>query len=279
MARIVIDDEFWVMVQSVAAMTGDYDKTVSQALRLIQLSQQRYKSGKIITKSEYEAYGFFKQFIGLLIVEIEPGSYQYVYAETEFKWLLDRQEAGRRGGLAKNDGKKQASAEREKRRRANNLVNLAVKAGTITRPLECEQCNMSANRIEGHHDDYEKPLEVRWLCRECHDIEHQREINRLRTSIAQAPTSNQKPITITTGSKEPYSALAQKVLIGIKKFGPGDSEPLKKYLGESLYLVASKAAGGFYEIRRMPTNDFTIKNLATLLRDSDARIQQTKEQE
>jgi hypothetical protein len=33
-------------------------------------------------------------------------------------------------------------------------------------PQPCEVCG--ATKVEKHHPDYSKPLEVRWLCREHH---------------------------------------------------------------------------------------------------------------
>lgn len=49
---------------------------------------------------------------------------------------------------------------------ARCAVARAVKAGTLRRPDGCEWCG-GAN-VEAHHEDYSKPLEVLWLCRQCH---------------------------------------------------------------------------------------------------------------
>lgn len=37
-------------------------------------------------------------------------------------------------------------------------------------PQPCEVCGETV--VDGHHDDYEKPLEVRWLCRSHHKLHH-----------------------------------------------------------------------------------------------------------
>ncbi len=53
------------------------------------------------------------------------------------------------------------------RARANEAIKRAVKSGRINRPVTCQKCGVSG-KIEGHHPDYSKPLEVKWLCTKCH---------------------------------------------------------------------------------------------------------------
>ena len=55
---------------------------------------------------------------------------------------------------------------------AHSAVNNAVRDGRLIKPAECSQCGDMA-KIHGHHDDYSKPLEVRWLCAVCHSAWHQ----------------------------------------------------------------------------------------------------------
>jgi hypothetical protein len=47
------------------------------------------------------------------------------------------------------------------RSRAQRLSWLAIKSGKLQRQ-PCEVCG--ATKVHGHHDDYTKPLDVRWLC-------------------------------------------------------------------------------------------------------------------
>lgn len=63
-------------------------------------------------------------------------------------------------------------AENLKKYKAHNAVNNAVRDGKLEKPLSCSECN-STNHIEGHHDDYDKPLVVRWLCSRCHSLWHE----------------------------------------------------------------------------------------------------------
>ncbi len=57
------------------------------------------------------------------------------------------------------------------KKQAHHAVNNAVRDGKMAKPSACEQCG-SSFWVEGHHDDYAKPLEVRWLCALCHKRWH-----------------------------------------------------------------------------------------------------------
>ncbi len=56
------------------------------------------------------------------------------------------------------------------RKRARSKVTTALRAGRLVRPATCA-CG-SGLRVEAHHDDYAKPLDVEWLCRRCHRKHH-----------------------------------------------------------------------------------------------------------
>lgn len=56
--------------------------------------------------------------------------------------------------------------------RTHNLFKSALRSGKLRRAEICEKCG-SGEKIEGHHCDYSKPLEVIWLCQKCHN-----ELNR-----------------------------------------------------------------------------------------------------
>jgi len=47
----------------------------------------------------------------------------------------------------------------------------AVKSGKIIKPTTCQRCGGSG-KIYGHHEDYDNPLNVWWLCKCCHQRRH-----------------------------------------------------------------------------------------------------------
>lgn len=64
---------------------------------------------------------------------------------------------------------------------ARTSLNQAVKRGKVLRPDWCERCG-AQGKVQGHHQDYTKRLEVDWLCARCHSDEHV----RLRRAIREA---------------------------------------------------------------------------------------------
>lgn len=55
--------------------------------------------------------------------------------------------------------------------KAHLLVAKAVRIGDLIRQ-DCQVCGRDTN-VHAHHDDYEKPLDVMWLCPVCHSKRHQ----------------------------------------------------------------------------------------------------------
>jgi ribosomal protein S27AE len=61
------------------------------------------------------------------------------------------------------------AARNPEKRQATWTLNNAVRDGKITKE-PCEVCGEA--KVEAHHDDYSKPLDVRWLCLAHHGQQH-----------------------------------------------------------------------------------------------------------
>jgi ribosomal protein S27AE len=60
-------------------------------------------------------------------------------------------------------------AEDRRRGRAHSAVARAIRAGDLVRQ-PCVRC--SEVKSLAHHEDYDKPLDVMWLCEPCHKQRH-----------------------------------------------------------------------------------------------------------
>lgn len=65
--------------------------------------------------------------------------------------------------------------------RAQNIVEKALAAGRLARPAGCSACGVipspmrdGRSAIQAHHSDYNRPLDVAWLCQPCHHDWHRR---------------------------------------------------------------------------------------------------------
>ena len=63
-------------------------------------------------------------------------------------------------------------------KRSQHLVEKAIKKGALVNPGICSACRQPStfkdgrSGIQAHHDDYNKPVDVRWLCQSCHHEWH-----------------------------------------------------------------------------------------------------------
>ena len=79
--------------------------------------------------------------------------------------------------------KRQARISREwraadpRRMRCHNAVRRAIIAGKLTK-LGCERCDNK--KAYAHHDSYDEPLNVMWLCQPCHKQRH-KELTQMGT--------------------------------------------------------------------------------------------------
>ena len=108
--------------------------------------------------------------------------------KTEYRWPycrpceIARQADRRERGLHLVKARRHVAKAKEKypeKIAAQKIFNEAVRRGQLVRPENCETCGQKPPRnrlgrssIQGHHDDYSKPLEVRWLCQPCHNRHH-----------------------------------------------------------------------------------------------------------
>jgi hypothetical protein len=57
-------------------------------------------------------------------------------------------------------------------RKAKTIARRAVDRGQLIRPDACERCGKPSSQLDKHHEDYSRPLEVKFLCRRCHKAVH-----------------------------------------------------------------------------------------------------------
>ena len=58
-----------------------------------------------------------------------------------------------------------------KKYKAHCLINNAIRDGRMRKEVSCSVCS-SGDSVHAHHDDYNHPMTVRWLCCVCHKAWH-----------------------------------------------------------------------------------------------------------
>jgi hypothetical protein len=65
------------------------------------------------------------------------------------------------------EAQKQRRIKYPEKEKAHRIVYYAIKSGKLA-----SQLCFCGNKAQAHHDDYSKPLEIKWLCQKHHDQRH-----------------------------------------------------------------------------------------------------------
>ena len=64
--------------------------------------------------------------------------------------------------------------EKPEARAAHIILGNAVRDKRVVKPTTCTKCGCSPKKrnLHAHHEDYTKPVDVIWLCSQCHSDRH-----------------------------------------------------------------------------------------------------------
>lgn len=97
-----------------------------------------------------------------------------------------------------------------------SAVVQAIRTGVLVRPEKCSDCGKTG-RIYAHHEDYEKPLDVAWLCHACHTRIHRQKRNLHLPGESPAQSlrrrRREKGVCVTCG-REPISTESRCECVG-----------------------------------------------------------------
>lgn len=102
---------------------------------------------------------------------------------------------------------------------AHKAVKMAIARGVLTRPDNCQFCNVRC-RPNAHHDDHTKKLEVLWLCDQCHSTRHKEKTAQM---IEQGITTRTREV-MTHCKRGLHELTPDNVYIGKSAFTNGQRQ-------------------------------------------------------
>jgi hypothetical protein len=76
-----------------------------------------------------------------------------------------------RGNRQNKEYRDKYKIEQPKKYKAHSMISNAIRDGRLKREDRCSLCS-SDQHVHAHHDDYDYPMSVRWLCCICHNKWH-----------------------------------------------------------------------------------------------------------
>lgn len=102
--------------------------------------------------------------------------YYRAYDRMRYREYEHRQEAAKKSSANYPEDKRRECIRRKReaepqKYKARNAVNNALRDGRLVRSETCFFCQ-SSTRLQAHHPDYNRLLDVVWLCSSCHGKLH-----------------------------------------------------------------------------------------------------------
>jgi len=136
----------------------------------------------------------------------------------------------------------------DKNAKAHNAVATAINNGKLI-PQNCEICGKG--KVEAHHDDYNKPLEVRWLCKSHHKLLHNFESQQLNP--------NQPIVKVKVEAK-----VEEKIKTSV--FKKPSVEEVKQYCQERKNIIDPQSFVDHYEANGWIRGKTKIKDWKACIR-------------
>jgi hypothetical protein len=182
LARINIEDSLFKDARFLdfCIKLGDRQLALGRLVWAFIVAQKYYldeENDRLIPADEWQRQGCSDELIAFGLAERRERGIYVCGSEDQFSWLVQRVEAGRKGGLSgKEIYKNMTDQERDLREKARKAVANAVHRGRLRKPSHCENCQKPC-LPEAHHSDYKKPFEVSWVCKKCHHEIHDKLIH------------------------------------------------------------------------------------------------------
>lgn len=304
MARLNIEDPFWLEVMQIVGRVGDQDKAIGNAVRFFRYAQDRHKIGHLITEDEFKSLGFMEELFPLF-AERTPDGIRAKGADKHFGWLGQKAEAGRAGGrisaqrsrddhgrLLPKGIQAQPSTDQAETKHSqassslSSSLDLNLKAAASAKPRR-RQPKFNPNSIEELRAAFDDETRKNWS--ELYpDAEFRKRVSLKAWEHYRGGNRN-KPTTLmgwkkiigfwfngdwekrkpAGGKSFDYTALASKLLSGVRQYGPGDSR-FADYLGCDWDWVSRSRL--LNVVRGMKDDDFARKRLAEDLRQAHERL-------
>lgn len=101
----------------------------------------------------------------------EKNKIQQEKNKEKYKETAKRYNQSKRGREVRRKASKKYWDANSKKNSARKKVRTALRNGSMVRPNKCSMCGKQC-KPEAHHEDYNKPLDIIWVCKSCHTNIH-----------------------------------------------------------------------------------------------------------